>query len=201
MISVRNSASRTRIAVGAMSTPIGRISVFSDCETILAIEFEDQGRAAAILNRHYGAPDMVRRGIPQDVRGALEAYFVNGSCELFETLRLCPAGTEFQQTVWRYLRNISPGRTITYGELARAIGKPGAGRAVGAANGSNPIPVIIPCHRVIGQEGRLTGYGSGLDRKLWLLRHEGAAVTDPGTGAVFRHHLDLSPGSTGKHVP
>ncbi len=90
-------------------------------------------------------------------------------------------GTEFQRRVWGELREIPLGETISYGELARRLGTPGASRAVGLANGRNPVSIVVPCHRVIGADGRLTGYGGGLERKAWLLRHEatirgGAAV-------------------------
>ena len=87
-------------------------------------------------------------------------------------LHLAPRGTEFQQAVWRILREIPYGATTTYGAIARQLGRPDASRAVGAANGSNPIGIVIPCHRVVGADGRLTGYGGGLPRKRWLLEHE-----------------------------
>jgi methylated-DNA-[protein]-cysteine S-methyltransferase len=86
---------------------------------------------------------------------------------------LVPEGTSFQQRVWRALRSLPYGRTTTYGRVARRIRHPSAARAVGLANGRNPIPIIVPCHRVIGADGSLTGYGGGLDRKAWLLQHEG----------------------------
>ena len=86
------------------------------------------------------------------------------------------AGTPFQKTVWKTLRKIECGHTISYAELARRIGRPSAVRAVGLANGQNPVSVVVPCHRVIGSDGRLTGYGGGLPRKKWLLEHEGAKI-------------------------
>ena len=85
-------------------------------------------------------------------------------------------GTEFQQQVWQELRSIPFGQTVSYGDLARSIGKPSAVRAVGAANGDNPVSIIVPCHRVIGSDGGLTGYGGGLERKQWLLKHEGGLL-------------------------
>jgi len=99
--------------------------------------------------------------------GQLAAYFA-GELTDFD-LPLAPAGTEFQRRVWASLRLIPYGRTTSYGELATELGNPGASRAVGLANGRNPIAVVVPCHRVIGADGRLTGYGGGLDRKRWLL--------------------------------
>jgi methylated-DNA-[protein]-cysteine S-methyltransferase len=109
-------------------------------------------------------------------RAQLQAYF-GGELQSFD-LPLAMNGTPFQQTVWSALRNIPYGATISYGELARRIGKPKASRAVGLANGSNPLSIVVPCHRVIGADGSLTGYGGGLERKRWLLRHERAPFRD-----------------------
>jgi methylated-DNA-[protein]-cysteine S-methyltransferase len=106
---------------------------------------------------------------------ALEEYFC-GARRDFDDLRLAPAGTPFQLAVWRALRGIPFGRTTSYGELARRIGRPGAARAVGMANHRNPIWIIIPCHRVIGADGSLTGYGGGLPAKEWLLAHEASTL-------------------------
>lgn len=100
----------------------------------------------------------------------LDGYF-DGSLTCF-SLPLAPAGTTFQSAVWEALLDIAYGETCSYGEIARALGRPGASRAVGAANGANPIPIIIPCHRVIGAGGQLTGFGGGLATKRWLLDHE-----------------------------
>jgi len=109
--------------------------------------------------------------LPAAVTEQLTQYF-SGKRSTFD-LELAPRGTAFQLAVWNALREIPYGDTISYAELARRIGKPSAVRAVGAANGANPIPVIIPCHRVIGSNGTLTGYGGGIERKQWLLAHEG----------------------------
>jgi methylated-DNA-[protein]-cysteine S-methyltransferase len=106
----------------------------------------------------------------EPARQQLQAYFAGELCDF--NLPLAPAGTTFQRQVWDELQRIGFGQTTTYGEIARRLGQPGAGRPVGAANGRNPIAIIIPCHRVIGSDGTLTGYGGGLDRKQWLLRHE-----------------------------
>jgi methylated-DNA-[protein]-cysteine S-methyltransferase len=100
----------------------------------------------------------------------LTAYFA-GTLREFD-LALAPAGTDFQRIVWHELTQIPFGDRISYGELARRIGKPAASRAVGRANGQNPISIIVPCHRVIGADGTMTGYGGGIDRKRWLLEHE-----------------------------
>ncbi len=108
-----------------------------------------------------------------DIVAQLEAYFSGSLTEFDIPIRL-EGGTEFQQTVWEHLVDIPYGTTISYGELARRVGNPNASRAVGLANGRNPIALIVPCHRVIGSNGQLTGYGGGLDRKTWLLEHESA---------------------------
>ena len=116
-----------------------------------------------------------RRALPAALDAAkrqLAEYF-GGDRRDFD-LPLAPGGTAFQLRVWKELRRISYGETISYGELARRIGKPTASRAVGAANGRNPLAIVVPCHRVIGADGTLTGYGGGISRKEWLLRHEGS---------------------------
>jgi methylated-DNA-[protein]-cysteine S-methyltransferase len=109
------------------------------------------------------------------VRRQLTEYF-DGTRTTFD-LRLDAAGSAFERRVWDLLRAIPYGATTSYGELARRLGDPRATRAVGAANGKNPIPIIVPCHRVVGARGELTGFGGGLDRKRWLLEHEGALLT------------------------
>ena len=104
----------------------------------------------------------------------LERYFEGGRTAF--TVALDPDGTPWQRRVWQALRAIRFGEAVTYGELAARLGKPGASRAVGAANGANPVPIIVPCHRVIASGGGLGGYTGGLDRKRWLLRHEGVEL-------------------------
>jgi methylated-DNA-[protein]-cysteine S-methyltransferase len=134
------------------------------------------GRLAGLyMNAHRHGPGPELLGPPGDpadepfaaAAGQLEAYFA-GRLTSFD-LPLDPAGTEFQRLVWAALREIPYGQTVTYGQLAAALGRPAASRAVGLANGRNPISIIVPCHRVIGSDGSLTGYGGGLDRKRLLL--------------------------------
>lgn len=108
---------------------------------------------------------------PREIASALAAYFA-GQLEALDALEVDPEGTEFQRKVWAALRTIPAGRTWSYAQLARAVGRPSATRAVGAANGRNPVALVIPCHRVIASDGTLGGYAGGLDRKRWLLRHE-----------------------------
>lgn len=141
-------------------SPIGWIRLEAEGEALAGLFFTPkEGIAAAPL------PGILREAIRQ-----LDQYFRKRRTE-FE-LALRPAGTPFQRDVWAALTRIPFGATSTYKAIAAAIGRPAAVRAVGAANGANPISIIIPCHRVIGADGRLTGYGGGLDRKEWLLRHE-----------------------------
>ena len=110
------------------------------------------------------------------IREPIEAYFA-GELGALDKIPVLARGTAFQQEVWTALRAIPAGTTLSYGALAKQIGRPAAVRAVGLANGSNPIGVVVPCHRVIGANGTLTGYGGGLNRKSWLLNHEGAKFT------------------------
>lgn len=134
----------------------------------------DEAGAVALLERECG--ETARRD-PQAAAGTaaqLREYFA-GERDRFD-LPLAPRGTAFQLRVWEALREIPYGETATYGEIAATIGKPSASRAVGAANGRNPIGVVVPCHRIIGADGTLTGYGGGLDRKAWLLNLEASAL-------------------------
>ena len=132
----------------------------------LGLVVDDQGRLTEI---NFGSS--LDRGDASRAAAQLSEYF-SGKRQTFD-LPLNLKGTEFQLAVWNELLRVPYGDTITYAELARRIGRPAAIRAVGAANGANPIPVIVPCHRVIGSNGTLTGYGGGIERKQWLLAHEG----------------------------
>jgi methylated-DNA-[protein]-cysteine S-methyltransferase len=142
-----------------IDSPCGRLIAISDGDAIVQLEFP--GRESAV-------PDAIADDGPfRALRAQLAAYFA-GTRRDFD-LPLAPAGTPFQLEVWTALRAIPYGATTSYGELARSIGKPRAVRAVGAANGANPIAIVVPCHRVIGANGTLTGYGGGLPRKQLLL--------------------------------
>ncbi len=147
-------------------SPVGLLLLETDGEALVRLAFPAAD----------GAPRLAGQGSVHDESALrepldrIEAYFTGGLRD-FE-LPLRPEGTEFQRLVWRGLLEIPYGTTISYAELARRIGRPGSARAVGAANGRNPIAIIAPCHRVIGADGSLTGFGGGLDRKQWLLRHE-----------------------------
>ena len=145
----------------------GRIRIFE------WIDHKD--RMDRLLARQYKNHqlDVVNGAAPSHVRNALDAYF-NGQITAVDDLVTATGGTDFQKMVWCALRTIPAGITCSYGDLATKIGKPKAVRAVGLANGANPIAIIVPCHRVIGANGTLTGYGGGLSRKQWLLKHERA---------------------------
>jgi len=146
-------------------SPIGKLMLVGSERGLCQIWFEGNGHKAALRTDSHENSTALR-----DTVGQLRAYFA-GELETFE-LALAPEGTPFQQKVWGELIRIPYGETISYGELARRIGNPNASRAVGLANGSNPIPIIIPCHRVIGSNGKLTGYGGGLPIKEKLLALE-----------------------------
>jgi methylated-DNA-[protein]-cysteine S-methyltransferase len=153
------------IAWTHFDSPLGTLTLASDEAGLREINFPKNGQPTAPAPEWRKDNSALREAIAQ-----LRAYFA-GELETFD-LPLAPPGTEFQQRVWDELRKIPYGKTISYGELARRIGNPNASRAVGLANGSNPIPIIIPCHRVIGSNGKLTGYGGGLPIKEKLLALE-----------------------------
>lgn len=146
---------------------IGTLLMTGDGQALTALDLHAAERGTAIPRDWHQNDAMFA-----EARAQLDAYFA-GQRRDFD-LPLAPAGTPFQQGVWRALQAIPYGLTESYGALARRVGKPQAARAVGLANGRNPIPIIIPCHRVIGADGSLTGYGGGLARKRWLLAHEAA---------------------------
>jgi methylated-DNA-[protein]-cysteine S-methyltransferase len=150
----------------ALSSPVGELLLIDDGGQLAGLEFDNDGkRRAKLPSQAEGETSLLREAVKQ-----LKAYFA-GKRRDFD-LPLAPAGTEFQRRVWDALCNIPYGETISYAELARRVESPRACRAVGSANGSNPIAVIIPCHRVIASNGSLGGYGGGLDRKQWLLELE-----------------------------
>ena len=148
-----------------MESPVGRLLLAADDEGLLEIAF-GEGRTAPVVDPLWTEGGTLLR---EPVR-QLKAFFT-GELRDFD-LPLKPRGTAFQQRVWKLLREIPFGETISYGKLARRVGNPAASRAVGLANGSNPIAIVIPCHRVIGSNGKLTGYGGGLDNKRWLIDFE-----------------------------
>lgn len=166
-----------RLFVDRLDTPVGQMLVVADDEGNLRATFwtEKDREMQSFLERHYAPVRVVLEAArdPHGLTSAMARYFA-GELHAIDELPVKTAGTPFQRTVWRALREIPCGTTISYGELARRIGKPDAVRAVGTANGGNPVGVVVPCHRVIGANGSLTGYGGGMERKRWLLDHERA---------------------------
>jgi methylated-DNA-[protein]-cysteine S-methyltransferase len=154
-------------------SPFSKLLLVTDESGALrALEFADhEPRMHRLLREHYGEYDLEKGAPLASVIQALDAYF-DGDLRALDSIRTATGGTSFQRAVWRALRAIKPGTTKSYGQIAARIGRPTASRAVGAANGSNPIAIVVPCHRVIGANGALTGYGGGLPRKRWLLDHE-----------------------------
>jgi methylated-DNA-[protein]-cysteine S-methyltransferase len=170
-------AERMRLLVDRAPTPIGELVIIADTAgNLRTIDWTDhEERLYRLLGRQYGESGFVLEAArdPGGLTGAMRSYFA-GELSAIERLPAQTAGTPFQQQVWSALRSIPCGSTLSYAELARRIGRPSAVRAVGLANGSNPVSIVVPCHRVIGSNGTLTGYGGGLERKRWLLAHEGA---------------------------
>jgi O-6-methylguanine DNA methyltransferase len=158
-------------------SPLGSLFVVHDADGHLrALDFPDyEPRLHRLLRLHYGAFELTPVAAPRVTARALDAFFA-GEIEAIDALAVCTGGTDFQRRVWAALRRIPAGTTTSYGQLAAAIGRPDAVRAVGLANGANPIVIAVPCHRVIGADGGLTGYGGGIERKRWLLAHERACV-------------------------
>lgn len=144
----------------AVETPAGIVEIGVDDDSLVSLVFVDETDAPAVD--------------PSGILDALRAYFAGDLGVLGEVRVRFDRGSPFQREVWNALRTIPVSETISYAELARRVGRPSAFRAVGSANGQNPVSVVVPCHRVIASDGTLGGYGGGLERKRWLLAHEGA---------------------------
>jgi methylated-DNA-[protein]-cysteine S-methyltransferase len=156
-------AAQTRI-----HSPLGPLTLAASDKGLALVWFDAQAHRSAEVD----APEQPEHPHLRQAAHELEAYFANAHTGF--TVPLDPQGTPFQQSVWQVLRRIAPGACLRYGDVARALGQPAAVRAVGAAIGRNPLSIIVPCHRVVGSDGRLTGYAGGLPRKQALLAHEGA---------------------------
>lgn len=164
-----------RLTLDRYATPMGDLLLATDeRDRVRAIDLSgDEARTTRYLQSQYGERAELHRGrAPAALTRALDDYFA-GKLEALDAIACQPDGTAFQMSVWMALRTIPAGQTLSYGALAERLGNPRAVRAVGLANGANPIPIVLPCHRVIGSDGSLTGYGGGLERKRWLLAHEG----------------------------
>jgi methylated-DNA-[protein]-cysteine S-methyltransferase len=171
-----------RLDLDRLATPIGEALIVTDENGHLrALEWADyEERMARLLRRHYGSLAPQSGSAPGDIKRRLQRYFA-GDIGCLSAIAWRTAGTPFQRQVWKALTTIRPGKTLSYAALATKLGRPDAVRAVGLANGANPVSVVVPCHRVIGSDGSLTGYGGGLHRKRWLLAHEGVKVSDDET--------------------
>jgi methylated-DNA-[protein]-cysteine S-methyltransferase len=161
------------IRIATLVSPIGPLTVASRDDRVCLLHFGgDDPHVRRTLARCYPADTIEVHPDPAGAVASLGEYFA-GRLDALDAIEVELNGTVFQKRVWKALRTVRAGTTAAYAEIARRISAPSAIRAVGAANGANPVAVIVPCHRVIGTNGKLTGYGGGLDRKRWLLEHEG----------------------------
>ena len=163
----------TTLLTDTLESPIGRLVLIFDAGRLCALDYADSHRRMTrLLQRRYHRFRFYAASQPLDVTQQLRVY-LGGKLDEIDSIQVDPGGTAFQQKVWETLRTIPPGTTRTYRDVAEQIGRPNAWRAVGRANALNPISIVLPCHRLIGANGALTGYAGGLGRKHWLLRHEG----------------------------
>jgi methylated-DNA-[protein]-cysteine S-methyltransferase len=159
-----------------VESPLGPLTIFASGERLLGVEFGDDRACFEdkwVRRRLHGV--VTEHPDPAGAVTALRAYFA-GDLHALDRLSVDPIGTTFQRRVWTALRTVKAGRTVSYADIAKAIGAATSTRAVGAANGANPIAIVVPCHRIIGSGGSLVGYGGGLERKRWLLEHEGVLL-------------------------
>jgi methylated-DNA-[protein]-cysteine S-methyltransferase len=160
------------------NSPIGRILFASDGEAVCSLDFSGyEERMQTLLKRRYATVEFRPGSDPLDLKSGLREYFA-GDLHAFDSVAVRTGGSDFQELVWKALRTIPAGETWSYGQLAMRLNRPKAARAVGHANSLNPVAIIVPCHRVIGASAALTGYAGGLDKKQWLLHHEGALSGD-----------------------
>jgi methylated-DNA-[protein]-cysteine S-methyltransferase len=164
-----------RLLIDRIETPIGELLLVVDAAgNLRALDWGDyEERMLRLLRRHYGKDGFKLEPAhnPHGLRDTVNRYFA-GDLKALDEIPVQTAGTPFQRSVWKELRRIPIGSAVSYSKLAGQIDRPKAVRAVGMANGANPVGIVIPCHRVIGSDGSLTGYGGGLERKQWLLEHE-----------------------------
>jgi methylated-DNA-[protein]-cysteine S-methyltransferase len=177
MIMTTRTQNPESFSLDRLTTPIGIALLVTDAQGALrALDWEDyEHRMRELLRLHYGVVELHAERAPADMRAALSGYF-EGDLAQLKTIAWRVAGTPFQRKVWTALATIPVGTTLSYGAMAARLDMPKAVRAVGHANGANPISVVLPCHRLIGADGSLVKYGGGLERKRWLLRHEGVRV-------------------------
>jgi methylated-DNA-[protein]-cysteine S-methyltransferase len=165
-----------KIQISSMDSPVGRLAIAATDGRVCLLHFGGDGPGVRrVLQRWYPSGTVCPHADPGGVVGVLRHYFA-GKLDAFDAVEVEMNGTPFQRSVWAALRAVPAGSTVSYADIARAVGAPSSVRAVGAANGANPVALIVPCHRVVGSNGSLTGYGGGLDRKRWLLEHERARL-------------------------
>ena len=163
----------TALLTDTVESPIGRLVLVFDAGRLCVLDYADNTeRMTRLLRQRYHRFRLCEASTPLGVTQQLRAY-LGGKLDAIDSIQVDPGGTAFQQKVWEALRTIPPGTTRTYRDVAEQIGRPSAWRAVGRANALNPISIVLPCHRLIGANGALIGYAGGLERKHWLLRHEG----------------------------
>ena len=169
-----------RFAFDRIGSPIGEILIATDGAAedaaLVALDFDDcEARMRKLLRKRFGAFDLEPVRDAGGVARRLRRY-LGGELDVLDAIRVQANGSAFQERAWAALREIRPGKTASYGEQANRLGQPSAARAVGLANSLNPVAIVVPCHRVIGADGMLTGFAGGIERKRWLLTHERAAV-------------------------
>jgi methylated-DNA-[protein]-cysteine S-methyltransferase len=178
-----------KLYLSRIPSPLGELLLVSDdLQQVRALEFADhRARLARLLNDHYGACELIEAPAPTRVAPRLDRYF-EGDLTTLDAIATATNGSDLQRRVWKALRGIPAGQTTSYGELARELGfqDPRAAVDIGAANGSNPVAIIVPCHRVIAKNGELKGYAGGPHRKRWLLEHEGALKARGAAGEALR---------------
>ncbi len=162
------------LLVDRFPSPLGELMLVVDNAAVCALDYADcETRMSRLLQRHYGPFQLRPMDNPQGFSDCIRAYLA-GDLGALDAIPITTGGTPFQRQVWQALRAIPPGTMLSYGQLALSIGRATASRAVGTANALNPVSIIVPCHRLVGANGALTGYAGGLERKAWLLHHEHA---------------------------
>lgn len=158
------------------AVPFQEILIAVDNGKLAALDFNGyEARMQRLLSKRYKQVKFTEKSNPCGFSACLRSYLA-GEIDALNEIPVDTGGTEFQRAAWQALRTIPAGRTATYAEQAARIGRPKAVRAIGAANGQNPVAIVLPCHRVVGANGSMTGYAGGVATKVWLLRHEGAAL-------------------------
>lgn len=164
------------LCIDRIESVLGTLLIVADGRRLCALDYADaEERMLLLLYRRYGQYRLSEVADPNGFSSHIQAYF-DGDFRGIDMIPVSLGGTDFQQQVWTALRTIPPGSVLSYGQLATKLGRPDAYRAVGMSNTLNPIAIVVPCHRLLGVNGTLTGYAGGLERKRWLLQHEGIEV-------------------------